>query len=234
MAGRELRRRADRLARATAFAGVETVTERSRSEYIRKQFWDAHSQLYRHELLAETYWGGGARWVIGQRDSVHSRCEIIAGIFGSLIVHGDYDVCRFAHGGGTPWDCLRWMADHTDFGYYVMQKASIGTGHSHVWTFDADVARHDLREFLADRDEDEDFGALKHLFEEVSALDLESEAQLHAHLNESDLYHRYDLWECSFGRVPEFRVVVSWAALNKCAWLLREKYGHGGLPQCKK
>lgn len=51
-----------------------------------------------HQLLSEVYWdnGRGARWLIGKPGTRVMASEIIAGTCGSLVVHGDCDLSRFA------------------------------------------------------------------------------------------------------------------------------------------
>lgn len=202
-------------------------------EYLRQQQWSATQQLAKHELLEECYWddGRGARWVIGQPGTFVGKCEIFAGIGGSLIVHGDYDLCRFGHYGdrADAWARLRWMADCTDVGYYVAQKASIGLRRQDIEEYDEDVARHEIIEHVKDAHRDGSLdkaavlrGALEH-----AAYKEELAAYLH------DNSGHWDLWELQPGRVLSYRVVVSHVALNRCAWLLRARHGMQGPPACR-
>lgn len=209
------------------------------TEHTRRQQWNAFSQLAEHDLLAEEYWddGKGARWVIGKAGTFVGRCEIIAGIGGSLIVHGDYDLCRFAHYGdrSDAWSRLRWMADSRDLDYYVAQKAAIGLTPRDVEEYDEDVAKAELEVRLADlKAEAEPNAEMVCLVEEALAARYitETHEQLHQFLNERD--KGWGLWEWRVGRVLAFRVVMSHAVLNKCVWLLRERHGDAGPAQCRR
>jgi hypothetical protein len=206
----------------------------NRNEYLRRQQWDALRQLAKHELLDESYWGdgSGARWVVGERDTFVGKCEIVAGIGGSLIVHGDYDLCRFGHYGDETdaWHRLRWMADCTDVDYYVAQKASIGLRRQDIEEYDEDVARHEIIEHVKDahRDGARDKAAvLRGALKWTECAEMLTE-YLHDHSS------NWDLWELRPGRVLSYRVVVSHVALNRCAWLLRARYGYAGPPACRQ
>src|SRR5574340_149450 len=119
----------------------------ARSTRLRSQLV---TEFAKHELLAEQYWdqGRGARWLIGKPDTCVFRTEAIAGIGGSLLVHGDIDLCRYAHYSdqGDAWSRLRWMGECQDFDYYVAQKASIGlrSVRARDLEYDSEVACYDL------------------------------------------------------------------------------------------
>ena len=193
-------------------------------------------QLAAHELLDESYWGDGigARWIVGQRGTFVGKCEIIAGIGGSLIVHGDYDLCRFACYGdrADAWARLRWMADCTDVSYYVAQKASIGLRNQDVVEYDEDVAVAGLRERLADERQEHDVDQEMLEFLEGALAHTENQHELRRYLAEEG--SRWDAWEWDVGKVLSYRVVVSHVALNRCAWLLRARYGYAGPPACRR
>lgn len=209
------------------------MTDISSDEHLCRMQWQAFKMLGEHQLLAETYWdeGRGARWLIGKPDTVHARCEIIAGIFGSLVVHGDFNTARFAHYGDKAdcWSRLRWMADCTDVGYYVLQKARIGErlGFGEECGYDEDVARYDLRqhatEYEKERPERPEVIAI---LREAADSYTESEHALLDYLSSSAAWG--ELWESRFGQVVPAHVVISHVALNKCAWLLRERHGADG------
>ncbi len=199
--------------------------------------WRAAAMLSEHELLSEVYWavGTGARWLIGRPTTGVYRCEIIAGTLGSLLVYGDFPPARFAKYGDNAdaWDRLCWLADSTDVGYYVMQKASIGMGIPAG--YDAEVARHDLRALADDhrRDGDEqDAPGLIPLLEEAAERYAEREQELRAFLHAGD--RGWGLWELTIGRVVPEHVVIAHVALNRCAWLLRERHGLGGPACCRR
>lgn len=203
-------------------------------EHLSRQQWSAIEQLANHELLDECYWddGRGARWVVGQPGTFVGRCEIFAGIGGSLIVHGDYELCRFGHYGdhADAWSRLRWMADCTDVGYYVAQKASIGLRYQDVVEYDEQVAIDYLRERIEDeRDACEGPAMLEFL--DRALAHVENKHELHRYLAEEG--SRWDAWEWEPGKVLSYRVAVSHVALNRCAWLLRARHGMQGPPACR-
>lgn len=203
-------------------------------EYARRGQWTAMSFLAGHGLLGESYWdaGRGARWCIGRTDTFIHRCEIIAGIGGSLVVHGDFDIMRFAHYGdhGDAWSRLLWMADHRDLGYYVAQKASIGMARAtDVYEYSADVARHDLERHIRDWVESECSPAAIEVLCGARRY-TDEEHELRRFLQEHD--KGWDFWEMTIGQVLRPSVITSHLALNKCAALLREKYGASGPPAC--
>jgi hypothetical protein len=207
----------------------------SAAEYLARQQWNAMQQLENHVLLGEAYWdeGRGARWCIGRAGTNIGKTEIIAGIIGSLVVHGDYDSARFSCYGdrADAWSRLRWMADCTDVDYYVAQKASIGEPRVERHDYDARVARHELIWTIQEKEREDDdveyIGVLKEALEHV-----EHREELRQFLSEND--EGWDLWEHDFGRVTGWHVVVCHVALNKCAWLLREKYGDEGPPGARR
>lgn len=207
-------------------------------EYLHQMQWHAFEMLGEHTLLGETYWdeGRGARWCIGRPNTFIHRCEIIAGIGGSLVVHGDFDTARFAHYGdhGDAWHRLLWMADCTDLGYYIEQKAAIGAGCSRagVLQYRPELAEQELREQADEWEQGERDPRAVKLFREAAARYATYEHELQQFLHDGD--QGWDLWEYKFGKVLDDHVVTSHAALNKCASLLREKYGSEGPPECRR
>lgn len=205
---------------------------------MRQTQWSALYWMRNHELRGEAYWdeGRGARWYIGEPGTFIHSCEIIAGVGGSLIVHGDWEPARFAHDFSDAWSRLRWMADCRDVGYYVMQKARIGGQTDHA--YDSEVALNDLRCYTRDLvDEWRHWEASEHRRKLISVIrearfHTETEHELRQFLYEND--EGWDLWEHSFGRVAPSHVVVSHIALNRLASLLRERYGNAGPPQCRE
>lgn len=100
------------------------------------------------------------RWLIQKRyDDGAWNCtfatEVISLARGELYVGGDIDFVIFGIYGDTAdhEDKLRWMGRHSDFGYYVHQKACIGTGRTLIDVYDSDAAEAQLREWLAERTE---------------------------------------------------------------------------------
>lgn len=195
--------------------------------------WQAAAAFADHRLLGANYWKNGARWLIGQKDRSEYRTEVIAGYGGSLVVHGDIDVCRFAHYGdkGDAWHRLCWMAYNTDLDYYVMQKAVIGTGPDSIPDFDTEAALDDLARFQKEIEEEEDesrdelLRVLKEAREHT-----ESKEEMWRFIHEHD---KWDLWECRFGEVVPAFVVYAHAALHRTACLLEQLYGPEGPWDCQ-
>lgn len=209
------------------------VKRLSRYEWIRQQQWRALEAFSEHEMLEANYWDEGicelhtgkqsrkckgARWLIGRPGTFVYRVEILAGIGGSLMVHGDIDFVRFAHYGdhADAISRLYWMGFCHDLDYYVAQKAGIGSGHDHVDQYIQEVAEHELQEMADDQ--------------ERSPPERDMAAWL---LRQNVTWHREDLLEAAtrhsaydgelvhgLGIVPHQRVIYAHAALNKCASLI--------------
>jgi hypothetical protein len=99
------------------------------------------------------------RWVIARPDKEHpgewQSCywtEVIVLRGSKLLVHGDISHVIFAYcDTSDPRDALAWMGRCEDFGYYVHQKATIGTGHEIIDKIEPDVLLHELHEHIAGR-----------------------------------------------------------------------------------
>lgn len=212
--------------------------EHSAEKHLLRDQWRALSWFADHQLLGEDYWdeGRGARWVVGHPGTFTNRCEIFAGIGGSLIVHGDFEVVRFGHYSDhrDAFSRLCWMGMCRDVGYYVAQKASIGMGR---WTdahrYDEDVAKADL--LAKARQEDDELPELAEILREAAQEATESRRDLEDFLSRR-AGGRWDAWEWigNFGRVLDSQVVIAHVALNKAASLLFEKHGDAGPPQCRR
>lgn len=207
---------------------------RASDQYLQRLQTDSAAAVAAYELREETYWnnGSGARWRLGRPQpygyASEYACEIIAADFGTLIVHGDVEWVRFArYGGGGAWRRLCWIADSTDLDYYVAQKACIGSGREVVYQYNEAVARAELTEAAARWEQDGEHGqrAIRVVREAVQRAETETE------LRDFLAREEPELWEYQFGRVLQPRVVFAHAALQKCAALLREKYG--GPPDCR-
>lgn len=207
----------------------------SAGEYLRQMQWEGVSMLHEHQLVGEDYWdeGRGARWVIGRPNTFVAKCEVIAGIGGSLIVHGDFTVVRFGHYGdhADAMSRLCWMGCCTDVGYYVAQKASIGMGRrGSVEVYDQEVAEHELLERIKEDEQEARDPEMLACLQEALDEHTESNEELRGFLSREG--HRWDLWELSPGMVLDPHVIISHVALNKLASLLFEKYGDAGPPAC--
>lgn len=212
------------------------------TQHMRQLQWLIADMYKDHRLLAESYWDGGrgARWLIGQPGTNVMLTEVIAGVCGSLVVHGDCDTARFAHYSDYPdaWSRLRWMGFCRDVGYYVAQKASIGMGRSADYrhAYDQDVARHDLARFLLDVRrhgyEPETLKEIAALVREAYDYYTDSERELRDFLGHND--KGWDLWEYTFGEVVATPVITGHLALQRCAYLLLDKYGIEGPPECQR
>jgi hypothetical protein len=209
-------------------------------KHLRRLQWEIARMYENHQLLDEQYWaeGRGARWLIGQADTNVMKTEIIAGICGSLLVHGDCDTARFAYYSDhrDAWRRLCWMGCCRDLGYYVAQKYSIGMARSGAGsdTYDEEVAQDDLRRRIAEeiecgREPDDPLIVLLH---EALESHTESEHELRMFLSEND--KGWDLWEWRFGEVIATPVVTGHLALQRCVYLLVDKYGWDGPPACRR
>jgi hypothetical protein len=204
------------------------MTQLSADQHLRQHQWNSWRMIaehqIKHEELAEDERTG--RWVIGQPGTHIGEVEIIAGRWGTLLVHGDFDVCAFAYYGdhGDAWSLLRWMGDCTDVGYYVAQKAAIGMGNRIHEEYNADVASYELQWHLDHDhwDDDEERERFSAAFDLVHDGDYALLDYLYNN-GFNDL-----VMDCSFGRVLSGRVVVAHACIQKLTLLLREKYGPGG------
>lgn len=208
-------------------------------ERLRELQWSIAAMYAEHQLLSEVYWdeGRGARWVIGKPGTNVMRTEIIAGICGSLLVHGDCDLARFAHYSDhqDAFSRLLWMGCCRDVSYYVAQKYSIGMARSGAGakTYDEEVAQHDIRQRIAEELEGgrEPDDPLIGVLQEALDNHTESHHELRMFLSEND--KGWDLWEWSLGEVIATPVVTGHLALQRCAYLLADKYGWDGPPQCR-
>ena len=104
---------------------------------------------------------GEGRWVIAKKYEDGSWCgfyltEIIVGVNGTLIAHGDIDASIFSCFGkyDDPLQVVRWVAN-SGVANYLVSKATIGmtTQHTEGMTkrFDADVAIWEMEDRIKDR-----------------------------------------------------------------------------------
>lgn len=210
-------------------------------QYMRRLQWQIADLYVNHQLLSEVYWdhGRGARWLIGKPGTGNMLSEIIAGVHGSLVVHGDCDTSRFAYYSDhrDAWNRLCWMGFCTDVGYYVNQKAAIGMSRSATYTreYNEEVARHDLRQYIRELKQEPDWrtdrAELIEVIQEALEIATESHHELWDFLGHRD--KGWDLWEHRFGEVISQSVVVGHLALQRCAYLLLDKYGDAGPPECR-
>lgn len=85
--------------------------------------------------------------------------EIVSLEGGMIYVGGDIDFVIFAYYSDKRGDHqakIRWMGEHSDFSYYVHQKACIGTGNKLIDVWDEEAAKEAVRGWLNDLDEDDD------------------------------------------------------------------------------
>lgn len=75
----------------------------------------------------------------------------------ALFVGGDIDHVVFAYGPQEATARVRWMGECGDLGYYVRQKARIGSarGQDAIDEWQQDAAVEELRAYLAEREEEE-------------------------------------------------------------------------------
>lgn len=200
---------------------------------VRKNEQQVRNMVAELRLLGESYWedGRGARWLIGRPGSNFARTEIIAGICGSLVLHGDLPSCRFAtNNTRTAFQRLLWIADTTDMGY-VTEKARVGDPGLPSYDYDPDVARADLwRDIREIRQAD---GAAAHieLLTVAARQHADSEYELVGFLTSHGFGDEALL---GYGRVAGYRVVAAHACAQRCAELLRKKHGEDGPPACRR
>ena len=184
---------------------------------------------------SEVYWdnGCGARWCLGRPGTNRDKTEIVAGVLGSLLVHGDYETCRFAHYADKPdaWNRLLWIADCLDVGYYVSQKARVGMCDDVSGSYDSRVAAHDIRVAIEAHQNEADDEAVKLLRESLEENHHEDQQELMAFLSQSEV--ELCVSAHGFGAVTSWRVLVAHAALQRTASLLRERHGPDGPPSAR-
>lgn len=116
--------------------------------------------MERHQARAQTTFAkhvvtksSDLRWLL-QRVNDDGRatwtwsCEVVVLEGGSIFVGGDIDHVIFSSGPADAIERLRWMGECDDLGYYVAQKARIGSGSDLVDAWDDDIAREELDSFL--------------------------------------------------------------------------------------
>jgi hypothetical protein len=158
--------------------------------------------------------------------------EIVSLWNGRLFVGGDIDDCVFGYYGdkrGTEADGhrakVRWIGRCNDITYYVEQKATIGLTDSGKLTkaWDEEVAEYDLRELLAD-EEQEWTEKEKEALEE--AIDRMGDGEFHVmDILYNGLQDPFDLLG-SLGQVTTPRVIYAWAACRRLCELLDEADGN--------
>lgn len=170
----------------------------------------------------------GRRYVLQRLESGKKlwiyAAEIVVLESREIYVGGDIDYTIFGYGPTDPLERLRWMGECDDIGYYVAQKARIGSGSEIVDIWDRNIAIEELKTYIAsllesgnkpeDVIEDEDF------LEEAFAADSKEEFFDAAY---KALTSDYDSWEslASMGVVLAPRVIFAHAAIARLCKLLR-------------
>jgi hypothetical protein len=131
----------------------------SPQEYSRRLHEQAKAAFTHHAIRERS----PGRWLIAQPDEAHpghwKSCywtEVITLRGGSLLVQGDIDFVIFSHYGDStdPEKILRWMGRCDDFGCYVHQKATIGTGRALIDTKESDVLDYQLHKLIEEREKE--------------------------------------------------------------------------------
>lgn len=181
-------------------------------ERLRQTSLMAHTAFQHHVIVTESE----GRWLL-QRDRKWAyAAEIIALANGALFVGGDISHVVFGYGPNDPIARVRWIGECEDLGYYVAEKARIGTGAELVDQWLDDIAQHELRAFVADNPERVvDHDALEDALEQEERHDF---TRLAAGALD-------DGWEVvgAMGEILAPRVVYAHAALARLCVLLRER-----------
>lgn len=126
-----------------------TSAAKKRHEQLKRE---AHDAFADHEIRYSEEEHG--RWLLQGRDKAGHwtgvfAAEVVALWGGRIYVGGDIQGVEFAYGPikRGPRCLIRWMGECTDIGYYVAQKAAIGSASSRnaVEVFDAEVATEELK-----------------------------------------------------------------------------------------
>jgi len=210
--------------------------------YLSKMEEQATGDFKDHELKSS----GDGRWVIAKRYDEKSwqsfyMTEIIVGIGGTLIAHGDIDICVFTRFGhyDDPIQVVNWVAS-SGISSYLKTKAYMGftpqSGKDLTEDFNEDVAIWELERLIRDR--------LDERSDEMSDEDSQEDDQISA-IREaiSALKNGYEEWEkireelregledagcCDvgemiwdIGQVPAVRLFYAKAACRKLLEILR-------------
>lgn len=128
-----------------------SYTEKHRSDMLA----DAAKAFADHQITQRS----DGRWLLQrQRDGKTSwiyAAEVISLAGGKLYVGGDIAFVIFAYFSDSMdhEEKVRWMGRCKDVGYYVAQKAAIGTGHKLIDEYDGDAARAQVKDWLTEAHE---------------------------------------------------------------------------------
>ncbi len=98
-----------------------------------------------HWLLQKRHADGGWTWVVA--------AEVVSLACGQLYVGGDIEHVIYAYycdKSGNHEAKVRWMGRCNDVGYYVAQKACIGTGRTLTDVYDSDAAEETIADWAAE------------------------------------------------------------------------------------
>lgn len=181
------------------------------------------SYFDRHEIISR----GGRWWCCRQPDTGSLGFDVYVDHWGGILVDGDFEGLRFAYSNAPPIGRVHWIGSARTgcpgITRYEMEKASIGTGHDAVWTYNADAAVVDLREIAEECDEElaeepDGPGGAEILALAEEAGDLTQE-QMMTELMEIDP----DAWELDVGIIPTDRVLYAHAAIARLSELLKKE-----------
>lgn len=183
--------------------------------------------------------------------------EVFCGWHGTIYVGGDIDATVYAYGPTDVRARIAWIGGTEDVGYYVAQKASIGSGRfGSESEFDREEAISELRDMLRsfkeeykeehELDEDCDFyddhpgvaGMFNGLIRRISDDRIQDSGHLYCELSDAvDMIDPHDIHgyhgqfveeRYDIGSVVAPHVYYSWAALRKLHHLLlEEEKDHG-------
>jgi hypothetical protein len=176
----------------------------------------AHEAFANHKIVSES----DRRWSLRREIDGKTRSEFWTEIVvldgGSMLVHGDIEHVIFSRYTDTkdPLDVLRWIGECTDFGWYVTQKATIGTGHELIEVIDDAAFRDDLKRIAK-----EDRGAVIEIRDALRKLDYGEHPKMVLHdLCVSGKVDTESL--VGVGKVTDARVYFAHAATKRLCELL--------------
>lgn len=208
----------------------DSISRRDRDHKLRS---DAERAFSGHQIAHRTE----GRYRLAPTQNVcpgFGSVDVLLGFSGALYVGGDTSTVAFAYGPEDYRARIAWIGGTNDVGYYVTQKAEIGTRSGiGVWAkvFDPAVATHELAELIEERVallEDHELDP-----SEVDALTDLLESDLSEYDEGGAMFARElceridDGWEFEIGMVTRPSIYFAWAAVRRLHLLLLAEEGVG-------